>query len=113
MNRRHFIASSTGALVAPLFPATAADANKKTVWGIAELWEWLYGKQQTTGHDSADCLQAHLEQCIRHVMRALGRSMRDYNSSRPNSTMYADDTRPKTKVLMPRLECGHESRNWV
>ena len=68
MNRRHFITSSTGALAATLIPTSAADAKKKTVWGIAELWQWLYEKQQTSGHDSADCLQAHLDYGIRHVL---------------------------------------------
>ena len=60
MKRRKFITSSTAALAATLFPVAATDAKKKTVWGIAELWQWLYEKQQTSGHDSADCLQAHL-----------------------------------------------------
>ena len=108
MNRRRFIASSAGALVAPVFPIAAAEEKTKTVWGIAELWEWLYGKQKTTGHDSADCLQAHLDHGIRHVMWALGRSTLDYHSALPTSTMYAGDTRPETKVIAESLrqECS-------
>ncbi len=108
MNRRQFIASSTGALAAPLFPVSAADAKKKTVWGIAELWQWLYEKQQTSGHDSADCLQAHLDHGISHVIWALGRSTLDYHSALPTSTMYAGDTRPETKVIGDsfRQECS-------
>jgi len=108
VSRRHFIASSTGALTAALLPARAAVAQTKTVWGIAELWEWLYEKQQTSGHDSADCLQAHLDHGIRHVIWALGRSTLDYHSALPTSTLYAGDTRPQTKVIAEsfRKECS-------
>jgi hypothetical protein len=108
MNRRHFIVSTSGTLTASLLPASAAGANAKTVWGIAELWQWLYEKQQTSGHDSADCLQAHLDHGIRHVMWALGRSTLDYQSALPTSTMYAGDTRPETKVIGDsfRHECS-------
>jgi hypothetical protein len=106
MNRRHFISSSATALAATALSAT--ESNKKTVWGIAELWQWLYEKQQTSGHDSADCLQAHLDHGIRHVMWALGRSTLDYHSALPTSTMYAGDTRPETKVIGDsfRQECS-------
>ena len=108
MNRRLFITYSTGALAAPLFSVAAAAPKKKTVWGIAELWQWLYEKQQTSGHDSADCLQAHLDHGIRHVMWALGRSTLDYHSALPTSTMYGGDTRPETKVIGDsfRQECS-------
>lgn len=108
VSRRQFIASTTSALAASLIPARAARVEKKTVWGIAELWEWLYAKQQTTGHDSADCLQAHLDHGIRHVMWALGRSTLDYHSALPTSTLYAGDTRPETKVIGEsfRKECS-------
>ena len=108
MNRRRFIATSTGALAVTLIPVSAADTKRKTVWGIAELWQWLYEKQQTSGHDSADCLQAHLDHGIRHVIWALGRSTLDYQSALPTSTMYAGDTRPETKVIGDsfRQECS-------
>ena len=108
MNRRQFIATSTGALAATLIPVSAADTKRKTVWGIAELWQWLYEKQQTSGHDSADCLQAHLDHGIRHVIWALGRSTLDYQSALPTSTRYAGDTRPETKVIGDsfRQECS-------
>jgi hypothetical protein len=99
MNRRHLLASAAGAFASTWLPASAANAKPKTVWGIAELWQWLYEKQQTSGHDSADCLQAHLDHGIRHVMWALGRSTLDYHSALPTSTMYAGDTRPETKVI--------------
>lgn len=99
MDRRHFITSAAGALAASSLPASAANAEPKTVWGIAELWQWLYEKQQTSGHDSADCLQAHLDHGIRHVVWALGRSTLDYHSALPTSTMYAGDTRPETKAI--------------
>lgn len=108
MNRRRFIATSTGALAVTLIPVSAADTKRKTVWGIAELWQWLYEKQQTSGHDSADCLQSHLDHGIRHVIWALGRSTLDYQSALPTSTMYAGDTRPETKVIGDsfRQECS-------
>ena len=108
MNRRHLLASAAGAFASTWLPASAANAKPKTVWGIAELWQWLYEKQQTSGHDSADCLQAHLDHGIRHVMWALGRSTLDYHSALPTSTMYAGDTRPETKVIGDsfRHECS-------
>lgn len=92
MNRRHFLNRTAGSLAASLLPASAAGAKAKTVWGIAELWQWLYERQQTSGHDSADCLQAHLDHGIRHVMWALGRSTLEYQSALPTSTMYVGDT---------------------
>jgi hypothetical protein len=78
------------------------------VWGIAELWEWLWARQKTSGHDSADCLQAHLDHEIRHVMWALGRSTLDYHSDLPGATLYAGDPRPETKVIAESLrkECS-------
>lgn len=108
MTRRHFIIRSVAALTAPVMAAHAAAAKTKTVWGIAELWQWLYEKQQTTGHDSADCLQAHLDHGIRHVIWALGRSTLDYHSALPTSTLYAGDSRPQTKVIGDsfRRECS-------
>ena len=99
MKRREFISRSTGTLAAALLPGARAAAKTKTVWGIAELWQWLYQRQLTSGNDSADCLQAHLDHGIRHVMWALGRSTLDYHSALPTSTMYAGDTRPQTKVI--------------
>lgn len=108
MNRRHLLTTTAGTLASSLLPASPANAKTKTVWGIAELWQWLYEKQQTSGHDSADCLQAHLDHGIRHVMWALGRSTLDYQSALPTSTMYAGDTRPETKVIDDsfRQECS-------
>ena len=108
MNRRHLLTSAAGTLASTLISASAANAKPKTVWGIAELWQWLYEKQQTSGHDSADCLQAHLDHGIRHVMWALGRSTLDYQSALPTSTMYVGDTRPETKVIGDsfRQECS-------
>jgi hypothetical protein len=108
MKRRHLLTSAAGTLASTLLPASAATAQPKTVWGIAELWQWLHEKQSTSGHDSADCLQAHLDHGIRHVMWALGRSTLDYQSALPTSTMYAGDTRPETKVIGDsfRKECS-------
>lgn len=91
-----------------MLPARGAASDHKTVWGIAELWEWLWARQQTSGHDSADCLQAHLDHGIRHIMWALGRSTLDYHSELPTSTLYAGDPRPETKVIAESLrkECS-------
>lgn len=100
MNRRLFLTSTTGAVVTSLMPVSlTALETTKTVWGIAELWQWLYERQKTSGHDSADCLQAHLDHGIHHVLWALGRSTLAYHSSLPTSTLYAGDTRPETKVI--------------
>jgi hypothetical protein len=109
MNRRLFLTSTTGAVATSLMPVSLpALETTKTVWGIAELWQWLYERQRTSGHDSADCLQAHLDHGIHHVLWALGRSTLDYQSSLPTSTLYAGDTRPETKVIGDsfREECS-------
>ena len=114
IDRRAFIRRSACALPAlagaKLAAPTASGrtANYKTVWAIAELWQWLYQKQRSSGSDSADCLQAHLELGIRNVIWSLGRSTLDYQSSLPNATMYAGDTRPETKVIADsfRRECS-------
>ena len=109
MNRRLFLTSTTGAVATSLMPVSLpALETTKTVWGIAELWQWLYERQKTSGHDSADCLQAHLDHGIHHVLWALGRSTLDYQSSLPTSTLYAGDTRPETKVIGDsfREECS-------
>ena len=108
MDRRAFIRRSAyalPALTAAKLAASAAPiawsrtAERKTVWAIAELWQWLYQKQMSSGTDSADCLQNHLDLGIRNVIWSLGRSTLDYQSSLPNSTMYVGDTRPETKVI--------------
>jgi hypothetical protein len=108
MDRRAFIRCSAYALpalaaaklAAPAAPlAWGGAAERKTVWAIAELWQWLYQKQLSSGSDSADCLQAHLDLGIRNVIWSLGRSTLDYQSSLPNSTMYVGDTRPETKPI--------------
>lgn len=109
MNRRQFLTRSTGVAAATMLPVPAsAQGNTKTVWAIAELWQWLYERQKTSGHDSADCLQAHLDHGIRHVLWSLGRSTLDYHSSLPTSTLYDGDTRPETKVIGEsfRRECS-------
>ena len=99
MNRRQFLITSQAVLAAGLLPVSAAEEVEKTVWGIPELWQWLYQTQHTSGHDAADCLQAHLKQGVRHVLWSLGRSTLDYHSALETSTLYAGDTRPETSVI--------------
>ena len=56
-----------------------------TVWGIAELWCWFghWPEREPTGHDVEDCLQAHLDAGIDHVVWKLGRSTVDYETHHP------------------------------
>jgi hypothetical protein len=70
-----------------------------TVWGIAELFQWVYNNQRSSGRDTEDCLQAHLDCGIRHVIWAIGRSTVDYHSKLPNTTPYIGDSRPETKII--------------
>lgn len=79
--------------------AETAAGNRKTVWGIAELFEWIYRLQKANGHDTEDCLQAHLDHGIRHVIWAIGRSTVDYHSKLPATTLYVGDSRPETKII--------------
>ncbi|MFA5189973.1 MAG: hypothetical protein WC740_04560 [Verrucomicrobiia bacterium] len=79
--------------------AETAANDPKIVWGIAELFEWIYRLQKSTGHDTEDCLQAHLDHGIRHVIWAIGRSTVDYHSKLPASTLYVGDSRPETKII--------------
>ena len=105
MDRRAFIWRSASALHAFGGAITSAPmacgltAEQRAVWAIAELWQWIYQRQTSSGSDSADCLQAHLDFGIRNVIWSLGRSTLDYQSSLPNSTMYVGDTRPETKAI--------------
>lgn len=84
------------------------EADGKTVWGIAELYEWVLQHRKTTGHDTADCLQAHLDHGIRRVIWHLGRSTLDYHSGLPTATRYAGDTRPESAAVAEsfRKECS-------
>jgi len=81
--------------------STAAETTRttKTVWGIAELFQWVYERQKKTGRDTEDCLQAHLDCGIRHVIWAIGRSAVDYHSALPHTTLYLGDSRPETKII--------------
>jgi len=72
--------------------------EKENGLGIAELWQWLYEKQQTSGHDSRGLL-AGIWITASGMSWALGRSTLDYQSALPTSTMYVGDTRPETKVI--------------
>ncbi len=79
--------------------AAEAGGERKTVWGIAELFEWVYRLGKSSGRDTEDCLQAHLDCGIRHVIWAVGRSAVDYHGKLPASTLYVGDSRPETKVI--------------
>lgn len=68
-----------------------AELNKDwTIWGISELGCWLGHSNPTfsspSGHDAEDCLDAHLDCDIRHVVWDLGRSVLNYHSKLPNAT---------------------------
>lgn len=101
-SRRQFL----GQCAAGLATCTLAQEPRLglQLWGIAELWQWLYQRQQSSGQDSADCLQAHLDQGIRQVIWALGRSTLDYQSALPTSTLYRGDTREETRVIGQSFE---------
>jgi hypothetical protein len=102
LSRRQLLATLAG--TAGLAPLAQAQGTDKTVWGIAELFEWVLTRRQVTGHDTADCLQAHLDHGIRHIMWHLGRSRLDYHSELPTSTRYSGDTRPETQLIKAAFE---------
>jgi hypothetical protein len=106
MTRRK--ALGTLALTALGSRASAKEADTRLVWGIAELFEWVLQRRQSTGHDTADCLQAHLDHGIRRIIWHLGRSTLDYHSELPTSTRYSGDTRPESKLIAEsfRKECS-------
>lgn len=79
--------------------AGEASPGKKTVWGIAELWQWTWNMQKNTGRNAEDCLQAHLDVGIRHVIWDIGRSRIYYHSQLPNTTLFDGDSRPESKVV--------------
>lgn len=61
-----------------------------TVWGISELSCWLGHRNPTcgspSGRDAEDCLDAHRDCGIRHVVWDLGRSVLNYHSDLPDAT---------------------------
>ncbi|MFP3903868.1 MAG: hypothetical protein ACLFWB_06450 [Armatimonadota bacterium] len=69
-----------------------------SVWGITELFVWMY-EQERTGTEVEDMLQAHLDCGIKSVIWALGRSVLNYHSDLPNTTLYSGDERPETAVI--------------
>lgn len=101
ITRRKVLTSLIAGTTLPRWPSfgTGAQQNPKTVWGVAELFEWVIQRRTKTGHDTADCLQGHLDLGIRHIMWHLGRSTLDYHSELPTSTRYAGDSRPESKLI--------------
>jgi len=59
-----------------------------TVWGVIELGCWIahFPYRWPTGHDAQDCIDAHLDCSIRHLVWELGRSVLSYHSDLPGAT---------------------------
>ena len=83
------------------------SSSEWTVWGIAELWCWLghFPDREPTGHDVEDCLQAHLDAGIDHVVWKLGRGAVDYRTSAPNVSRIGDacditSLKPPTRKIL-------------
>ena len=72
-------------------------AKSWTVWGIAELWCWLghFPTRAPTGHDTEDCLQAHLDCGIDHVVWKLGRGAVEYETHHPLVSRIGDVCDPE------------------
>ncbi|MDD3114071.1 MAG: hypothetical protein PHT56_06770 [Candidatus Izemoplasmatales bacterium] len=76
----------------------SADSNGKTVWGITELETWNAGHgneqawepslQDYTGREVEDCLQAHLDAGIEHVIWHNGRSTTCFQTDNPLLSPY-------------------------
>ena len=68
-----------------------------TVWGVAELGCWLghFADREPTGHDAEDCLDAHAQCGITHVVWNLGRSVLAYHSALPDATCYGTQPDPE------------------
>ena len=67
--------------------------NGWTIWGVAELAGWLLHRPHywPTGHDTEDCIDAHVECGITHIAWDLGRSVLMYHSDLPDATCYGLD----------------------
>lgn len=59
-----------------------------TVQGVIELGSWIahFPWRWPTGHDAEDCIDAHLDRGIRHLVWELGRSVLTYHSDLPGAT---------------------------
>ncbi len=59
-----------------------------TVQGVIELGCWIghFPWRWPTGHDAEDCIDAHLQCNIRHLVWELGRSVLAYHSDLPDAT---------------------------
>lgn len=62
--------------------------------GIAELYCWvghMPDRDWRTGHEVEDCLQAHLDAGLTHVVWKLGRSVIEYHSELPRATLFTGE----------------------
>ncbi len=59
-----------------------------SIWGVAELGCWILHRpyQLPTGRDAEDCIDAHRECGITHLVWELGRSVLTYHSDVPGAT---------------------------
>lgn len=59
-----------------------------TIQGVIELGCWIahFPWRWPTGHDAEDCIDAHLDCNIRHLVWELGRSVLTYHSDLPGAT---------------------------
>lgn len=59
-----------------------------TVQGVIELGCWIghFPHRWPTGHDAEDCIDAHLDCNIKHLVWELGRSVLTYHSDLPGAT---------------------------
>lgn len=71
----------------------------RRVCGIAELFVWMYEREERTGGEVENMLQAHLDCGISEVAWHLGRSVLKYHSDLPQATLYSGDERPQTKPI--------------
>jgi len=66
--------------------------------GIAELYCWvghMPDRDWRTGHEVEDCLQAHRDAGLEHVVWNLGRSVIEYHSDLPHATLFTGEGHPE------------------
>ena len=85
-----------------------------TIWGVVELGCWIghFPHAMPTGHDAEDCIHAHINCGITHLVWELGRSVLTYHSNLPAATcagidenIEGLDTRARAIASMYRERC--------